>query len=92
LINYWPVERGVMADVIGLVNTTSQNPKFTSDRFGNANGAILADELTSGWQIPGGAYFSGDYTITVWVKNVGTCSNTHRLGESREKKTKNYKS
>jgi hypothetical protein len=38
-----------MADLVGMVNTSSQNPAFTHDRFGNANGAILVSSVASSW-------------------------------------------
>jgi hypothetical protein len=68
-----------MADVIGLVNTTSSNPTFTTDRFGNTNDAILVTDSTSYWSLPNGVYLIGDYTITAWVKNLG-CSGINRIG------------
>ncbi len=65
LVNYWPVKNGQMADLIGLVKTTSAgSSRFTPDWFGNANDAILVNSDTSYWTFPGGVYFYGDYTIT----------------------------
>jgi hypothetical protein len=57
LVNYWPVKSGVMADVVGLVKTTSNgSPKFTTDRFGNANDALLINSGTSTCDLPDGVY------------------------------------
>ncbi len=79
LVNYWPVKNGVMADVIGSVSTTSASPTFTTDRFGNANGAILSTNMNNFWTVANGVYMSGDYTITAWVKNL-QCNLNNRIG------------
>ncbi len=71
LVNYWFVKSGVMADLVGLVNTTSGgSPQFTADRFGNANDALVANSSTSGWNLANGVYLSGDFTITAWIRNL----------------------
>ncbi len=67
LVHYWPVKSGAMADVVGLVNTTSKgSPQFTSDRLGNANDAILVNSGTSAWTLPDGDYlfYTGPYILT----------------------------
>jgi hypothetical protein len=79
LVNYWPVKSGVMADLIGSVNTTSSSPQFTTDRFGNANGAILVNSNESSWRLTNGVYLSGDFTITAWVMNIA-CSGFNMIG------------
>ncbi len=85
LVNYWPVKSGVMADLVGLVNTTSgDSPQFTTDRFGNANDAILVNGWASRWNLPDGVYLYGDYTITAWVKNLDcSINNFNRIGLSQ---------
>ena len=42
--------------------------QFVSDRFNNSNSAIY---FKSGYlNVPSGVYFSGDFTITVWIKLI----------------------
>ncbi len=75
LINYWPVKNGVMADVVGLVNTTSTSPQYTADRLGNANDALLITSMSGYWSMPNGVFVSGDYTMMAWVKNLACTHN-----------------
>jgi hypothetical protein len=71
LVSYWPVKGGVMADLVGLVNTKSAgSPQFTADRFGNENEAIWVNSVAAYWILPDGVYLSRDFTITAWVKNL----------------------
>jgi hypothetical protein len=80
LVNYWPVKNGVMADLAGSIVATSSSPTYTSDRFGNANGAILVTGSTNFWTLPNGVYLYDNYTITAWVKNIA-CSGYNALSE-----------
>jgi hypothetical protein len=47
LINYWPVVNGSMVDTAGEVVATSSAPTYTTDRFGNANAAILVNSASN---------------------------------------------
>jgi hypothetical protein len=64
LTNYWPMSN--LSDVVSnrdLYNGV--NFTYTYDRFGNPNQAIY---LNNGYlQIPFGVYFSGDFTVSVWL-------------------------
>ena len=41
------------------------NVTLTSDRFNNPNSAL---DFQSGYNtLPGGVYFNGDFTVTVWI-------------------------
>jgi hypothetical protein len=51
--------------IAGKNAVTISNSKFAKDRFGVANGALLAN---STWQLPAGIYFHGDFTFTAWLK------------------------
>ncbi len=73
-----------MADLVGLVNTTSKgSPQFTTDRFGNANDAILVNSMASSWNWTSDVFLFGDYTITAWVRNLG-CSSANYIGLSHK--------
>ncbi len=64
LINHWPMSS--LSDVIGGASLfKGSNYSFVSDRFGTPNSAIY---FRHGYlQIPKGVYFSGDFTVTVWI-------------------------
>ena len=64
LINHWPMSS--LSDVIGRASLfKGSNYSFVSDRFGIPNSAIY---FRNGYlQVPEGVYFSGDFTVTVWI-------------------------
>jgi hypothetical protein len=64
LINYWPMSN--LSDVVGGANLYGgSNYSFASDRFGSPNSAIY---FNKGYlQVPEGVYFSGDFTVSVWI-------------------------
>jgi hypothetical protein len=80
LTNYWPVKKGVMADVTGNVRTWSRDPRFTTDRFGNENDAVLASNMKGYWLFDGGSYFEKDFTFTAWVKKLN-CNWENEFGQ-----------
>ncbi|CAF0927944.1 unnamed protein product [Brachionus calyciflorus] len=67
LVSYWPVTDGSLKDVSNAQDLYEQtNFSFISDRFGNTNSAF---RIQSGYaRAPAGIYFSGDFTITAWVR------------------------
>jgi hypothetical protein len=82
LVNYWPVKSGVIADLVGLVSTISAGtPQFTTDRFGNANDAILVNDTNTNWNSANRVYLFDDFTITAWVKNL-ECTGFNYIGLS----------
>jgi hypothetical protein len=44
------------------------SPGYMNDRLGNANGALIRTSTSSYWQAPPNVYFSGDFTVTGWVR------------------------
>jgi hypothetical protein len=70
LVNYWPITKGLLIDVIAGKDLAMVGGTFTvRDRFGTANGAMASFEpLEEYWEAPAGVYFSGDFSITAWVK------------------------
>jgi len=58
------------SDVIGGANMSLTSGKFTvsfvNDRFCNPNSAIFFNNST-GLSVPTGVYFSGDFTLNVWI-------------------------
>jgi hypothetical protein len=64
LINHWSMSS--LSDVIGRASLfKGSNYSFASDRFGTPNSAIY---FRNGYlQVPEGVYFSGDFTVTVWI-------------------------
>jgi hypothetical protein len=75
LINYWPISATFNAnDVVGCANLFPANGAgYAPDRFGQANGAIRTNSYTSNlyWQAPTGIYFSGDFSVSVWIYKRG---------------------
>jgi hypothetical protein len=70
LVNYWPVLPGA-STVLNLItknSLTSASPLFTTDRFGNANSAFAVRDTVSFWSLPSAVYFTGDFTITAWIR------------------------
>jgi hypothetical protein len=65
LLNSWSFD-GDFSDSVGGANVIGgSNYGLTYDRFGYPNSAL---NLTNGYvQLPPGIYFSGPYTVTVWV-------------------------
>jgi len=74
LINYWPIN----ADLKDYIGSSDMSPGtdletngsvgFGADRFSDPSGAIY---LNNGYYtVPPGVYFSGDFTILAWVKEV----------------------
>ena len=65
-MNYWPLENNTL-DMKGTAHLyNGVNASFTKDRFENENSAI---RLTYGYyQVPAGVYFSGDFTISIWIR------------------------
>jgi hypothetical protein len=90
LTHYWPIENGVMKDVIGGANMIQGHATyFTLDRFGNENASLA---LNGGWtQVQPGIYFdTQEFTISLWVypQQVGYFSRvidfSNRLGNALE--------
>jgi hypothetical protein len=49
------------------------NVDFVKDRFGKPNSAI---RFSYGfYQVPSGVYFKGDFTVSVWIKAIGSFYN-----------------
>ncbi len=65
LLNSWSFN-GDYTDSVGGANVIDgSNYGLTNDRYGNANSVL---NLTNGYvQLPPGVYFSGPFTVTVWV-------------------------
>jgi hypothetical protein len=65
-VNYWPIQNNTL-DIKGTAHLyNGVNATFTTDRFQNENSAI---RLTYGYyQAPAGVYFSGDFTLSVWIR------------------------
>jgi len=57
-----------LSDVIGGAHMYGSltNILFVNDRFCNANSAIFFNNASS-LKVPSGVFFSGDFTITVWI-------------------------
>jgi len=74
LINSW-LFNGDYSDSVGGANITGGvNYGLTKDRFGYPNSAL---SLTNGYaQLPQGVYFSGPYTVTVWIYPMTYQSNS----------------
>ncbi len=68
-----------MADLVGHASTTSVKSQFTTDRFGNANDAILVNSLASSWKLADNVFLWGNYTLMVWVKNLD-CKGANHIG------------
>jgi hypothetical protein len=67
IANYWAVIGGSYADYIGIYPLTPVGGvALVSDRFGNAQGAFQTVS-NSYAQAPSGIYFSGSFSVTVWV-------------------------
>jgi hypothetical protein len=71
LVNYWPVTANYSAsDLVGVGNLTAvSGASLGSNRFGQANESIQMNS-TSGhyfWQAPIGSYFTGDFSVSVWI-------------------------
>ena len=66
-----------LTDVVGGANLFGgSNYYFAADRFNNSNSAIY---FKSGYlQVPSGVYFSGDFTITAWIK-LNSYANWQRI-------------
>lgn len=64
LINHWPMSN--LSDVVGGADLYDGfSYSFVADSFGNPNQAI---SFNNGYlKAPPGTYFSGDFTITLWV-------------------------
>ncbi len=80
LVNYWPVLDGQVIDLIAGKNPKSDSPTFTDDRNDEEDGAIVLDAGETIWKLPPGVYLSGDYTVTLWVKNLD-CSDYNDPGK-----------
>ncbi|CAF0819998.1 unnamed protein product, partial [Brachionus calyciflorus] len=67
LVGYWPINDGNLKDVSKAQDLYEQTSLvFISDRFGNSNSAF---RLLNGYvRAPPGTYFSGDFSITAWVR------------------------
>lgn len=65
LIHHWPMDN--QTDIIGSANFYGgRNFAYVDDRFNRPKSAI---HLHKGFlQIPTGAYFNGDFTVTAWIK------------------------
>lgn len=78
LTNYWPIN-GSTVDVVSGADLDSFNPTFTTDRFGNAGGAITVTNKTNFFWAPHGYYFNTTgYSVTCWFK-VYSASNAARV-------------
>ena len=64
MVNHWPIQNNTL-DIKGNAHLyNGVNVPFTTDR--NEKSAI---RLTYGYyQVPAGVYFSGDFTISVWIR------------------------
>ena len=69
-----------LSDVIGGANMDGSliNISFVNDRFCNANSAIFFNNA-SALKVPPGVYFSGDFTITIWIYLKAFQSHNTRL-------------
>ena len=65
LTNYWPIKANE-DDYVGTAHMIyGANNSFCPDRFNNAN---LAINFENGFNsVPPGVYFSGDFTISLWI-------------------------
>lgn len=70
MVHFWPVDSGETSvhDYINSSDLVSSSPQFTTDRFGNANSAMLINSLASSWSAPTGYYFGSQYTFTGWFR------------------------
>jgi len=70
-----------LSDVVGGANLyNGYSYSYTHDRFCSANSAIYFNQ---GYlQVPSGVYFSGDFTVTVWIylKSYQSYSNIFDFG------------
>ena len=65
LTNYWPIKANE-DDYAGTAHMIyGANNSFCPDRYNNANSAI---NFANGFNtVPSGVYFSGDFTISLWI-------------------------
>jgi hypothetical protein len=68
--HYWPIGDNTVTDTITGKTAASKSPQFSLDRYDVLNGAAWVDSDDSAWQLPAGAYFNGDTTVTMWVKKI----------------------
>ena len=68
MIHHWSFNGDLKRDEIGIAHLYDEvNVTLIQDRFGKSNSAL---KLNNGYlKIPSGIYFSGDFTITAWVKS-----------------------
>ena len=74
LTHNWPLNNSTN-DVVGGYNFyggSSTGKSFTTDRFGYSNSAVYLQN--SYFNLKGGVYFAGDYTVSLWVKVHSTTS------------------
>jgi hypothetical protein len=71
LIHYWSFNGSLINDEIGKANLllpSGFSSILTKDRLEKPNSAL---EIEKGYiEIPPGVYFSGDFTITLWIKII----------------------
>jgi hypothetical protein len=72
--HYWPIGKNAVTDVITGKNATSASPLFATDRFGVSNGAIQVNSGANAWRLPNDTYFTGDFTMTMWLYKKISCS------------------
>jgi hypothetical protein len=77
IINQWTFEQSLYDPVSATSLTTPTSVSFVADRFGIVNSAAY---FNSGYAtLPAAVYFSGDYSITVWVSIQSLVSGAPRL-------------
>ena len=70
MTNYWPMNNHVM-DIVGgsdMFGGPISGKSFVNDRLNRPNGALYLQN--SYYLLPEGVYFSGEYTLSLWVKMI----------------------
>ena len=79
LVNYWSFDNCLLDFIGGKNMVMRESASFTNDRNNIVSSAL---DLNVGYvQAPEGVYFSGDFTITVWVMYRNIYSNFARILE-----------
>jgi hypothetical protein len=79
--HYWPIGNSTVTDMITGKNATSLgSPLFVKDRFGVAGGAFQVSNASNAWRLPNDTYFTGDFTMTMWLNKISCSSNSSKPG------------
>ena len=84
LLNYWPIQNNMDDYAGGSHMIFGANNSISSDRFNNSDSAL---NFANGFNlVPSGVYFSGDFTVTLWI-NYNQMVDWSRILEFSNSKT-----